>query len=106
MDAQSRRFSASSDGPRSDGSVDQLGPLGGEDDDDSDESEVEDNEDTDNLGHLFDLAEAAHLADVYHTDEEIVSLRTLVPRDIITIHRLGDSTPSTPNSSPQKRSCL
>ena len=76
------------------------------DNDDSDESEVEDNEDMDDLGHLFDLAEAAHLADVYHTNKEIVSLQTLVPRDIITVHRLGDSTPSTPNSSPRKRSHL
>ena len=71
MDARSHQFIANSDNPCSD-SVDWLGPLGGNDNDDSDE--VEDNKDVDNLGHLFDLVEAAHLADDYHADEEIESL--------------------------------
>jgi hypothetical protein len=98
-DARSYRFSASSDSPRS---VDQLG---GKDDDDSDEFEVEDDEDMDDhFGHLFDLAEAAHLADVYHTDEGTDTTEPLL--NDITIHEGSTPNTSTSNSSPRKRSRL
>lgn len=82
MNARSHHFSANFDTPPS------VGKSDGKDDDDSDESEVHDDEGMDDhFGHLFDLAEAAHLADVYHTDEEDVSLLEYI----------------TPNNSPRKR---
>lgn len=89
MNAQSHHFSANSESdnpPLAD-------QLGGKDEDDSDESEVEDDEGMDDhFGHLFDLAEAAHLVDVYHTDEDIVPLL-----EDITLHER-----STCNNSPRK----
>jgi hypothetical protein len=91
MNARSHWFSASSD------SLCSVGQLSGKDDDDSKESEVDDDEDTDDhFGHLFDLAEAAHLADVYHTDEGILPLL-----EDITL-----TEGSTPNNSPRKQSHL
>jgi hypothetical protein len=53
--------------------------LSGKDEDDSDESEVDDEgvDMDDQVGHLFDLAEAAHLVDVYHTDEDIPLLENI-----------------------------
>jgi hypothetical protein len=89
MNAQSHQFSANLDNPPL---VDQLV---GKDSDDSDESEVEDDED--NFGHLYNLVEAAHLIDSYRTDKDIVPLL-----EDTTLHEKG----STPNNSPQKRSCL
>jgi hypothetical protein len=92
--AQSHQFSANLD------NLPLVDPLGGEDKDDSDESEVEDDEDMDDhFGHLFDLAEAAHFVDVYHTDEGIAPLC-----EDITLHASHSS--STPNNSPRKRSHL
>ena len=74
-----------------------MADQSGGDNCDSDESEGEDGEGIDDhFGHLFDLAEAAHVVDVYHTDEDISPLL-----DDITLHES-----STPNSSPQKRNHL
>jgi len=72
-------------------SVDQLD---GQDDHDSDESEGENDEGMDDhFGHLFDLAEAAHLVDVYHTDADILPL-------------VEDIESPTPTNSPRKRNHL
>ena len=50
-----------------------ISPSASNDDDESNESEVEGDEDMgDDFVHLFDLAEAAHLVEVYHTDENIL----------------------------------
>lgn len=98
-DARSYWFSASLDSPHS---VDQLD---GKNDDNSDESEVEDDKDMNNhFGHLFDLAEAAHLADVYHTNKGTNTIEPL-HNDII-IHKGSTPNTSTPNSSPRKCSHL
>jgi hypothetical protein len=51
------------------------------------------------FGHLFDLAEAAHLADVYHTNKGIAPILNN------TTHE-GSTLTSTPNSSPWKHSHL
>jgi hypothetical protein len=83
MNARSHQFSANLDTSLS---VDQPGKG----DDSSDGSEVEDDEGMDDhIGHLFDLAETAHLADVYHTSEVPLLQEGL-----------------TPNNSPRKRSHL
>ena len=87
MDARSTQFSENSDNPHSAQLIDE----------DSDEYEDEGDEAMDgHFGHLFDLAEAAHLVDIYHTDRDIVPF-------------LDDITPhegSIPNISPRKRSRL
>jgi hypothetical protein len=94
MSAQSHKFSANLDNAPS---VDQLA---GKHDDYSDESEVEDDEGIDDhFSHLYDLAEAAHLADFYHTDDDIMP-----PVEDITLHWHEEG--STPNNSPRKRSRL
>jgi len=90
LNAQAHQFSANLDTPPT---ADQSGG----DNCDSDESEGEEDEGIDDhFGHLFDLAEAAHFVDVYHTDEDIAPLL-----DDITLHES-----STPNSSPRKRNHL
>ncbi len=91
MSAQSYQFSATAD------SDNPLVDQSGQDDDDSDESEVEDDEGMDDhFGHLFDLAEAAHLADVYHTGEW-----PLLEDVTATLHK-----DLTPYNSPRKCSHL
>ena len=91
MSAWSYQFSATADSDNP--PVDQSG----QDDDDGDESEVEDDEGMDDhFGHLFDLAEAAHLADIYHTSEW-----PLLEDITVTLHK-----DLTPYNSPQKRSHL
>jgi hypothetical protein len=63
----------------------------GEDDCDSNESEAENHDEmNDDFDHLLNLAEAAHLVDVYHMDEDFVPLR-----GDLTLHDT-----STPNNSP------
>ena len=89
--AQTHQFSANLDIPPL---VDQIASK---DDDDSDESEGDDDGGMDDhCSHLFDLAEAAHLVDVYHTDEDISPLLGGV-----TLH-----ASSTPTHSPRKRNHL
>jgi hypothetical protein len=88
MDAQIDQFSANYNTPLP------VDPSSGNDDHDSVESEGEDDGGVDDgVGNLFDLAEAAHLVDAYHADEDIIPL-------------LEDFTFSTPNNSPQKRNHL
>jgi len=50
----------------------------------------------DHFSHLFDLAEAAHLADIYHTSEW-----PLLEDVTVTLHK-----DLTPYNSPQKHSHL
>jgi len=68
--------------------------------DDSDESEVEDDG---GMNDLLDLAEAAHLVDVYHlTDEDIVPLPEVITYGL---HDEGSYSNTSPrNTSPRKRS--
>jgi hypothetical protein len=77
--------------------LDAVNQVAGKDDHDSDESESDDDEGMDDhFDHLFDLAEAAHLVDVYHTDEDISPLL-----EDVTLH-----ASSTPTHSPRKRNHL
>ena len=86
--AQTHQFSANLDTPSS---VDQIASN------DSDESEGDDDGGMDDhFSHLFDLAEAAHLVDVYHTDEDIAPLL-----EGVALH-----ASSTPTHSPWKRNHL
>ena len=83
MYAQSYQFSENFD----------ITPSAGNDDDESNGSEVEGDKDMgDDFVHLFDLAEAAHLVEVYHNDENFIP-----SLEDITLHS---------THSPQKRSHL
>lgn len=70
----------------------QVDQLGDGDDCESNESEGEDDEEM-SAGHLLDLAEAAHLVDVYHMDKDIALLL-----DSFTLHDT-----STRNNAQRKR---
>jgi hypothetical protein len=71
--------------------VDQMGTVYDHESDDE-ESDAEEAMD-DDFSHLCDLAESAHLVDVYHTDTDIVPL----PQDFTLQETF------TPNNSPRKR---
>lgn len=91
INARSYQFSANSDSLPF---VDQSDDISH---DGSDESEVEDDG---GMNDLLDLAEAAHLVDVYRlTDEDIVPLQEVITYGL---HDEGSSS----NTSPRKRSHL